>query len=222
MRSADVGRTLLVLALMVTAGGWVWAFNAAQTVDMNALETRVQDGRITLDGEPFTGIAIAIHDGQMVERVGFAEGLRHGSSEQWYADGTRAFQAMYRDGRRDGSVETWWSNGTLRSQAHHKDGVADGVQREWYRSGARFKELLLVEGQEAGLQRAWRENGTLYANYVAKDGRNFGLKRADLCFEISGGEPADAEAIFIEAASLGPLTTGDVASTSGPTTGDDR
>lgn len=189
MRFADAGGIALVLALVVTTSASAGTFAPRATVDMSTLERRVHDGRMTADDELFTGVAIEVLDtGEMVERVRYVDGLRHGSSERWYADGTPAFRATYRHGRRDGTVESWWPDGTRRAQAHYDDGVADGVQREWYRSGAPFKELTLVDGQEAGLQRAWREHGALYANYVARDGRNFGLKRAELCFEVTSDE----------------------------------
>jgi len=188
MRFADLGRAVGVLALILSMGARGGPIVASPMVALDALETRVEDGRIVLDGTPFTGFGVTMHNGeQMAERTEFVDGRKHGTSERWYIDGTHAFKASYRNGSRDGRVRSWWPDGTLRSEANFENGVADGVQREWYRSGALFKELTLVGGRESGLQRAWRENGALYANYVAQDGRIFGLKRADLCLEVAGG-----------------------------------
>lgn len=179
------------VALLVLAGaGWV---AQPPVVDHADLWRRAQDGWVMLDGQPFSGIAERRYeDGNLAERVTYADGKKDGLSERWFADGTRSYRATYHDNRRHGSVETWWEDGTRRSSSHYVDGLADGTQREWYRSGARFKELNLENGQEVGLQRAWRENGKLYANYEARDGRTFGLKRADLCFQLDEEVTIDA------------------------------
>ena len=55
MRSAEAAGPLLVLALVLAASVGLWALTPTETVAIDALETRARDGRITLDGEPFTG-----------------------------------------------------------------------------------------------------------------------------------------------------------------------
>ena len=182
---------LLVLAALAVAVGSAVsgaAPDAPARADAGEVEAdrlgRDAAGRVTLDGAPFTGTLVRHEDGVPVERSGYADGLRHGPTERFYADGTMATSATYREGRRDGTVRTWWADGTPRSEASYRDGVAHGTAREWYASGAPYKELRLVDGREEGLQRAWRENGALYANYHARDGRTYGLKRANLCYEL--------------------------------------
>jgi hypothetical protein len=182
---------LLLLSLGLGAAAWSTSGappNALVAVDAGEVEADRLDrdavGRVTLDGALFTSTLVRHEADVLVERSGYVDGLRHGSTERFYPDGTPATSATYRAGRRDGAVRTWWADGTLRSEATYRDGVVHGTVREWYASGAPLKELRLVDGQEVGLQRAWRENGALYANYEARNGRTYGLKRANLCYEF--------------------------------------
>ena len=182
MQSAS--RRTLVHAALVVVGATAWAAIRPPQVDRSELVLRANEGRVTHDGSPFTGVAVRYDNGALVERVGYRDGKKDGLTERWHLDGTRSERTAYAANHRHGTAETWWPDGTPRSEAHFAHGVADGVQREWYRSGALFKEVHLADGQEAGLQRAWRENGALYANYEARDGRIYGLKRANLCYEL--------------------------------------
>lgn len=193
MRSASPGLWLLAVLVVAIVAAWVARQSAAPLdaeptpieVDRQRLVRQSETGLVTLDGAPFTGLALDRYDdGSLAEREAYVDGRKDGRTERWLPDGTLSYRADYRAGRRHGTAVTWWADGTPRSASRYVGGVAHGVQRQWYRSGARFKELTLVEGREVGRQRAWRENGVLYSNYEARDGRIYGLKRATLCFTL--------------------------------------
>lgn len=142
-------------------------------------------GLMIYNKAPFSGYSMVYQsNSQLVEKIEYHIGKKHGKMQKWYPDGTLSYQANYIDNKLNGSSKSWWSNKTLRSESYFVLGVADGVQKQWYKSGAPFKAINLVSGREAGLQRAWRKNGKLYINYEAKNGRIFGLKRSTLCFEL--------------------------------------
>lgn len=157
-----------------------------KTVLSHELDVRI-DGVRTLDGEPFTGVAVMYYDeevAQLAQRVEYRDGRRHGMRHRWFANGVLASKSRYDSGRRDGAGMTYWDNGSPRTSTTFSNGRAHGVSTQWYREGMKFKERTLVDGRERGLQRAWRRNGKLYANYEAVDGRNYGLHQTDLCIEV--------------------------------------
>jgi len=181
--------TLLLLALL--SCGAVSA--SLQTVPLETLRME-RDGGLYFDGEvAFSGYAVTEVEGQLVERVAFSAGRRHGDREQWYPDGTLSALTPYTHGRRDGVVQTWWRNGNLRTESRYVEGVAHGIQRQWYEDGALFKEMNLNMNLEEGLQRAWRPNGAIYNNYEARDGRIYGLRRSKLCFQLTEEEVVSAK-----------------------------
>ena len=178
------------LAWIVLAAGVLWGAVALEggagpsiAADGLVLGT---DGLHTVDGEPFTGLALtyersAEHGHVLVERVRYVDGLRHGLRMRWYPDGSVLSRTAFEEGKRHGVADAFWENGNRRSIATYRDGRLHGTATQWYREGMPFKRRQLSDGREEGLQRAWRRDGTLYANYEARGGRNYGLNNAELC-----------------------------------------
>lgn len=84
---------------------------AGAEVDISRLKEK--DGVWSLDGAPFTGVALKhSDDGRILLR-------------RW----------EMRDGRFHGLVEEWWDNGKKMTETHFENGVRHGENRYWYMSG---------------------------------------------------------------------------------------
>lgn len=177
------------LACIALAAGTLWgavALEGDPAPSIGADGLAAAHGIHTVDGEPFTGLALTYdrspeHGHVLVERVRYVDGLRHGLRMRWYPDGRVLSRTAFERGRRHGVSDAFWENGNRRSVATYRDGRLHGTATQWYREGMLFKRRRLRGGREEGLQRAWRRDGTLYANYEARGGRNYGLNNGELC-----------------------------------------
>ena len=161
--------------------------NKLPVVSTQLIQLKNPEGKAYFKNQVFTGFAVTLYENNadvFHSKTKYINGIKNGSFEKWYEDGTLSYQANYKDGYLNGTVKSWWKDGTLRSESYYKDGLGNGKQLQYYKNGNIFKSTNLTNGKEEGLQQSWRRNGKLYNNYEAKNGRIFGLKRASLCFQL--------------------------------------
>jgi hypothetical protein len=119
------------------------------------------DESVTLDGAPFTGVAVEAVAGHLVSEVEFAEGVQSGTSREWYDDGVLKCQTEERWGTRHGEHKVWRSDGTLAIQATYEYGILV-EQRNFDDAGKEVTRFLL------------NESAPLYATLVTlRKGRHF-------------------------------------------------
>lgn len=179
---------LVAIALPCASVIGAFAFAARPApVIISAAELTVNpaNGKRVHKGEPFTGVAQKLHaNGRVAESDAYVDGLRHGPSQIWFADGQKSYEMHFENGLREGVAQTWWSNGLLRSQTEFVRDKPEGAAWVWYASGETFKRHFYKSGVPTGLQKAWRKNGKLYENFEIRNGRSYGLRNTKICVEI--------------------------------------
>ncbi|MEO1485183.1 MAG: hypothetical protein AAFU57_05530 [Bacteroidota bacterium] len=149
------------------------------------LELRPTEGEWFYNGKPFNGFAVQFHsNGNLKEKVAYAQGKKQGKAYKWYADGTLASEKNYAANRLEGKSVMWWPNGSKSDVSFYKNRKRHGVQTKWYPDGTKARIMRFQDGKEHGLQQAWLPIGKIYVNYEAKNGRFFGLKRSNLCYQL--------------------------------------
>ena len=166
----------LALEIVVADGASSLESGEPEVLEATAVGLERIEGRLHLEGEPFTGRLVRRHEGGSVESMTYyRDGLRHGQARAWYASGALRYRRSYRGGREEGVHVGWWEDGSLHFIYAFEDGVHEGNAREWYPDGTPYRDFNYVEGKESGPQRMWHTDGSLRANYVVKDGRRYGL-----------------------------------------------
>ncbi len=145
------------------------------------------DGRLTLDGQPFTGRTIHTRFDGTVLREEWAAGRRHGASTVHHANGRLAETRTYRDGRKSGTHLGFWDDGTPKFHYEFANGLHEGDAIEWYPDGSPLRSFHYEDGKESGAQRWWNPDGSIRANYVVRDGRRFGLIGTKGCTSQGAG-----------------------------------
>ena len=149
------------------------------------LNLRPMEGKWYYNGKPFEGFAVQFHEnGNLKEKVAYAQGKKQGQAFRWYADGTLASEKNYVANRLNGKSTMWWPNGSKSSESFYLNRQRHGVQTKWYPDSTKARVMRFKNGREEGLQQAWLPTGKMYVNYEAKNGRFFGLKRSNLCYQL--------------------------------------
>lgn len=157
------------------------------SVDVALLEYDRQTSTWSLEGKPFSGIAVQrFSSGAIQKKFGILNGKKQNESIERFPDGGLKSIAHYHKGKLHGEKKSWTPDSVhvLISHLNYYLGKPHGEQKKWYSTGEIFKVLHLNMGKEEGIQQAFRKNGVLYANYEAKEGRIFGLKKAELCYGL--------------------------------------
>lgn len=82
-----------------------------------------ENGLITQDGKPFTGVAIKKDKkGNKRGRFIYENGKLNGLVQEWYADGTRSVECTFVNDQRHGTNTYWNTDGTLMKRQIWKDG----------------------------------------------------------------------------------------------------
>lgn len=157
-------RTLGRVVLMVVAGsvlalGLIWSgWRTGPPVEVLRSELRSREGRLYRVGQetvPFTGAMIERYDsGSLKSRSMISQGLLHGVSEGWQA------------------------NGRLQVREHFKQGTSHGMRTRWHENGAKMSEVMVVEGQLQGTFRRWFDDGKLAEQMDLKEGKPDGWARS--------------------------------------------
>ncbi|MGW5384210.1 toxin-antitoxin system YwqK family antitoxin [Nocardia sp. NPDC003963] len=101
--------------------------------DMN--HTIGDDLRLEYDGEPFTGEAVEEAAGLLFAQLFYVDGIRHGSSREW------------------------WDDGSLKSEGENFHGRPRGVYREWHRNGRLAGESVFSDAGDLITRSLWDEQG---------------------------------------------------------------
>ena len=117
---------------------------------------------------PFTGISISYYkDGHLGHRIGYKDGIPHGSHESYWENGQIELKGNYIRGKRVGRWERYYENGIL----EHLTNFTDDVIRE---KGMSTYE----DSQLHGVSENYYENGQLrYRHHYKMDENGFSGKR---------------------------------------------
>jgi antitoxin component YwqK of YwqJK toxin-antitoxin module len=87
-------------------------------IDIDDTETEYIDGNPTRmwEGEPFTGVAFEVMNGQVIEEVSYLDGTVHGSAQSWYPSGRLESVSEHKSNLHHGPFKTFYENGSLRSE----------------------------------------------------------------------------------------------------------
>lgn len=90
-----------------------------------------------LDGQPKNGEWISRRDnGTIKTRVNYQNGIKHGISSLYHADGKTVQLAMpYVNGQRHGTSKKYFEGGQIYAETNYQDNVLHGVRKTYYRSG---------------------------------------------------------------------------------------
>lgn len=155
----------------------------AREVESEAIERA--EGKVWLDGRPYSGFVVDRHDGRPILREGYVDGLAEGWHEAWYEDGQRRHRKYYEAGLREGEHRGWHRSGELRFRRQYARGLAHG-EHQVFQLGERMTEdKRFVEGREQGRQRGWNGAGELVMNYTVKDGRRYGIVGRNDCVTVN-------------------------------------
>jgi len=158
-------------------------------VSIDRPDATLQNGLLFYNDELFSGKVERPAAGIRLKSVTeYFRGKKHGVSETWHPDGTRAEVRYYKAGRKAGVHTGWWPSGNLKFSYTFSDAVYHGDVREWYDSGQPASAYYYEGGRPVGPQKAWRENGKLYINLIYRNGRRYGALRTKLCYRVEDGE----------------------------------
>ena len=108
----------------------------------------LKEGRLhrPAQGDPFTGTVVEHYaPGRLQSRSVVSNGLLHGLSEGWHANGVRQVAE------------------------HFVHGVSEGVRVKWHPGGAKLSEAAISGGKLNGPFRRWHENGRLAEQIELRD-----------------------------------------------------
>lgn len=106
-------------------------------IDLNQDPTSVSaDLRLEYAGRPFTGEAVEeLAPGQLLSQEFYVDGIRHGSSREWWPDGRLKSEGEICRGRPHGVFRRWHPNGQLAETClFDDDGQLEAV-RAWDPAG---------------------------------------------------------------------------------------
>lgn len=129
-------------------------------------DTEHINGLFYLAGEkdPFSGEVVERYeDGSLKARSLIRDGLLHGLSEGWFANGVRQVKEPFEKGLSHGRRLKWYSSGALKSEEEIVDGNLEGSFLEWHENGQLAKQIPLSAGVAHGVSRAWFPSGYLKA-----------------------------------------------------------
>jgi antitoxin component YwqK of YwqJK toxin-antitoxin module/putative intracellular protease/amidase len=106
--------------------------------------------------------------GQLEYALCYKDGVRHGSSTEWYINGQKYVTSNYANGVLHGSYTAWYSNGVKDMEGTYADGKKTGLWTDWYYTGVKASEGRYVAYQYDGPWTFWWKNGKLKqeVNYV--------------------------------------------------------
>ena len=108
---------------------------------------------------PFTGKAVAKWpDGQMMTKITYKDGKRHGLKAHWYESGQKLSEINYKNGKYHGPLTMWYENGQLRRKGKHVDGKEVGIWSHWYENGQQRDELFYLGGYMLSAT-VWKPDG---------------------------------------------------------------
>lgn len=141
------------------------------------------DGILIYKAQPFDGVAVELFpNGTTYRRTHYANGLKHGTSEEFATTGARRALWNFVHGKKEGWQQGWYIEGPPRFKLHYKAGLLDGETTEWYMNGKVSRNQVYRMGIEIA-QKVLYPTGEVFANYVIRNNRKFGLNTNELCMD---------------------------------------
>ena len=126
----------------------------------------------------------------------FGRGLRHlmtlETRIEWYANGTKASEAMYRDGIRHGEARDWFEDGAPMFEGMYYDGRRHGTFFEFYEDGQIRSQGNFIDDQQHGHWRVWWPEGQLADESLLENNQNL-LKK-----HFWNGGTQDTDLVFLK------------------------
>lgn len=171
-----LGRIVLtVVACGILAFGLIWSGRrTSPPVEVLRSELCSRDGRLYRVGQetvPFTGAMIERYEsGSLKSRSIMSDGLLHGVSEGWQANGQLQVREHFKQGKSHGLRTRWHENGAKMSEVMVVEGQLQGTFRRWFDDGKLAEQMDLKEGKPDGWARSFYPSGFLKAQARLKDG----------------------------------------------------
>lgn len=155
------------------------------TIFTTTLNLNLNNGLYYLNNAPYSGYIKSNYENGGTKTIeGFLNGMQHGKSISFYADGKLRDCRMYKENKSFGKHYGYWENGNMKFEFFYLNDKREGSNKQWYHSGQPYTFLNFKDDKEEGMQQAWRENGKPYINYEAKDGIRYGLQKSGLCYTL--------------------------------------
>ncbi|MFD3976687.1 toxin-antitoxin system YwqK family antitoxin [Streptomyces cyaneofuscatus] len=98
-------------------------------------------GNLFFEGEPFTGEVAEYSGESLVSLDEYVDGVLHGKSREWYADGALRSEGQASMGRPVGTSKEWHPNGSMAEQKRFsRDGLSLISKQSWDDQGNLRKE----------------------------------------------------------------------------------
>jgi len=98
----------------------------------------------------------------LLSREHYRNGVRHGSSATFFADGDTATLVNYVDGSLEGEASSWYENGRLMEVETYVGNVLNGPYQKWYETGLNMEVGDYVDGVKFMTEWwSWYANGRM-------------------------------------------------------------
>lgn len=98
-------------------------------------------------------------DGKFMNKINYKNGMRHGTSYDYYRSGKLRAEINYKNNEKEGKALWYFDGVNVHRENNYKENVLHGTQRKYYKNGQSLSILEFYEGEPAvGLQE-WSENG---------------------------------------------------------------
>ena len=122
------------------------------------------------DEEPFNGLIVTYHNGNLFWRTLVKNGLNNGPFETYNENGQLDSKVFYKDGKLDGPSETYDENGQLKYKGSYKDGKREGPLEQYHDNGQLKSKISYKDGKRKdGPFETYDENGQLKSKGSYKD-----------------------------------------------------
>ena len=131
--------------------------SAPPVVMATTTEVRMEQGRVFQKetGLPFNGLLREKHPGGgLSAEVYFKDGLRHGKSVEWYANGNLLLDGQWEYGKANGLIKEWSEDGLVRKDTmYNKGNIVNRKQGPSVRAAEQVKQI--IQDRESLNQSVW-------------------------------------------------------------------
>lgn len=127
------------------------------------------------DEQPFNGLIVSYHNGNLFYRGLVRNGLNNGPWETYYESGQLSRKGSVKDGKQNGPWETYFENGELSRKGSNKDGKQDGPHEYYYENRQLRSKAFYKDGEPHGLEQFFYSSGSLLAEECYQNGEKVDL-----------------------------------------------
>jgi antitoxin component YwqK of YwqJK toxin-antitoxin module len=110
-------------------------------------------------------------NGQARECIPYVDGKIQGEVLTWFTDGLPKGKYKYRNSKRIGKAEGWWRNGKLRFSLSYIGNQKNGSQKTWHQNGKLHEVSYWILGEREGVQQIWKADGSLQVEATFSSGQ---------------------------------------------------